>query len=165
MRLRNANKEEVDDDLFSLACGPDLRVRKYSSCIMNDVRFNTVDYDKNKKTQNSGVMAQSTHNGQVIDFFGTLKEIIQLDYNGRYAVLFKCDWFKLDGKRIELKDDGCFRSINVGSLWYKNDCYILVTQARKIFYLLDARFGKNGKLYRHLNTCIFTMLAKPSGTI
>jgi hypothetical protein len=63
MRLRNTNEEEVDDDLFSLACGLDFRVRKYSSYIVNGVRFNTVDRDKNKKTQNSGVMSQSTHNG------------------------------------------------------------------------------------------------------
>jgi hypothetical protein len=91
MRLRNANEEEVDDDLFSLACGPDLRVRKYSSCIVNGVRFNTVDRHKNKKTQNIRVMSQSTHNGQVTDFFETLKEIIQLDYNERSIVLFKCD--------------------------------------------------------------------------
>jgi hypothetical protein len=62
MRLRNTNQEEVDDDLFSLACGPDLRVKKYSLCIVNDVRFNTVDRDKNKKTQNSGEMSQSSHN-------------------------------------------------------------------------------------------------------
>jgi hypothetical protein len=95
-------------------------------------------------------------------FFGTLKEIIQLDYNERSAVLFKCDWFKLDGKRAELKDDGFFRSINVGSLWYKTDFYILATEARKIFYLLDTNLEKIGKLYRHLNTCIFTILAKPA---
>jgi hypothetical protein len=30
-------KNLVDDDLFSLACGPDFRVRKYSSCIVNGV--------------------------------------------------------------------------------------------------------------------------------
>jgi hypothetical protein len=160
MRLRNTNEEDVDDDLFSLACGPNLRVRKYSSCIVSGVRFNTVDHDKNKKTQNSGVMSQSTHNGQVTDFFGTLKEIIQLDYNERSVVLFKCDWFKLDGKRTELKDDGFFRSINVGSLWYKNDCYILATKARKVFYLQTQDLEKIGKLYRHLNTDIFTMLVK-----
>jgi hypothetical protein len=143
------------------SCGLDLRVRKYSSCIVNGVRFNTVDHDKNKKTQNSGVMSQSTHHRQVTDFFETLKEIIQLDYNERSVVLFKCDWFKLDGKRTKLKDDDFFRSINVGSLWYKNDCYISATQARKVFYLPDTRFGKKiGKLYKHLNTCIFTMLAK-----
>jgi hypothetical protein len=142
MRLRNTNEEVVDDDLFSLACGPDFRVKKYSSCIVNGVRFNTIDRDKNKKTQNSGVMSQSTHNGHVTDFFGTLKEIIQLDYNKRSIVLFKCNWFKLDGKRTELKDDGFFKSIIVGSLWIKNYCCILATQARKVFYLTDTRFGK-----------------------
>jgi hypothetical protein len=37
----------------------------------------------------------------------------------------------------------------------------LATHARKVFYLPDTRFGKNDKLYRYLNTYIFTMLAKP----
>ena len=78
MKLWSTNEEEVDEDLFSLACGPDFRVRKYSSCIVNGVRFNTVDRDKNKKTQNSEVVAQSIHNGQPTDFFGVLKEIIKL---------------------------------------------------------------------------------------
>lgn len=76
LRMRNINQEEADDDLFSLACGLDFRVRKYSSCIVNGVRFNTSDRDKHRKTQNSGVMTQGTHNGQEIDFFGTLREII-----------------------------------------------------------------------------------------
>ena len=90
--MRN-NDEEIDDDLFSLACGPDCRVKKYSSYIVNGVRFNTAERDKNKKTQNSGVMVQGEHNGQVIYFFGILKEIIQLLYTGdeRSVVLFKCD--------------------------------------------------------------------------
>jgi hypothetical protein len=57
MRLRDTNPEDVDDDIFSLACGPDFRIRKYSSCIVNGVRFNTIDRDKNKKTQNSGIIS------------------------------------------------------------------------------------------------------------
>jgi hypothetical protein len=69
--------------------------------------------------------------------------------------LYNCDWFKLDGKRTELKDDGFFRSVNVGSLWYKKDFYILATQARNVFYLPDMRFGKNWQVeqtfeHRHL---------------
>lgn len=156
LRMRNINQEEADDDLFSLACGRDFRVRKYSSCIVNGVRFNTSDRDKHRKTQNSGVMTQGTHNGQEIDFFGTLRDIIQLEHNldERSVVLFKCDWFKLDG-RTELKDDGFFKSINFGSLWYKNDSYILATQARKVFYLADTKLGKNWHVvqkfdHRHL---------------
>ena len=50
LRLRNVGEGQIDDDLFSLACGPDFRVKKYSSCIVNGVRYNTLDRDKNKKT-------------------------------------------------------------------------------------------------------------------
>uniref|UniRef100_A0A8R7TU01 DUF4218 domain-containing protein n=1 Tax=Triticum urartu TaxID=4572 RepID=A0A8R7TU01_TRIUA len=149
MRLRDEHSEEIDEDLFSLACEPDQRVRKYSSCIVNGIRYSTVDCESNKRTQNNGVMAKGEHASKVIDFYGTLKEIIQLDYNsndnldGRSVILFKCDWFKLDGKKKELKNDRFFKSINVESLWYKDDSLILATQARKIFYLPDTKYGEN----------------------
>jgi hypothetical protein len=102
-------------------------------------------------------MTQGTHNNEVMDFYGTLKEIIQLDYNGdeMLVVLFKCDWFKLDGKMTQMKDDGFFKSINAGGLWYKDDSLILATQFRKVFYLPDTKFGKNWQAvqtfdHRHL---------------
>jgi hypothetical protein len=59
---------------------------------VNGVRWHTSDRDKNKKTKNSGVMVQGSQKGKMIDFYGTLKEIIQLCYNGedRSVVLFKC---------------------------------------------------------------------------
>lgn len=74
-----------------------------------------------------------------------MKEIIQLEYNSdeRIVVLLKCDWFKLNGKRIELKYDGFFKSINIGSLWYKDDSLILATQTRKVFYLPNTKLGEN----------------------
>nr|XP_025880314.1 uncharacterized protein LOC107280544 [Oryza sativa Japonica Group] len=156
MLRKNTDEEMVDDDIFSLACGPDLRIKKYKSCIVNGVRFNTLDRDKNKKTQNSGVISLGTHNSELIEFYGNIKEIIQIDYNGddRSVVLFKCDWYKLDGRNA-LKDDGFYKSINVGSLWYKDDSLILATQARKVFYLPDTRFGNNWQVvqtfdHRHL---------------
>jgi hypothetical protein len=70
-------------------------------------------------------------------------------------VLFKCDWFKLDGKRRELKNDGYFTSINIQNLWYKNDSFILATQARKVFYVPDTKYGENWRIvqnfdHRHL---------------
>ncbi|XP_044969958.1 uncharacterized protein LOC123430118 [Hordeum vulgare subsp. vulgare] len=149
--------EEVDEDLFALACGPDRRVRKFPSCIVNGIRFSTVDHDSNKRTQNSGVMTEGEHDCKIIDFYGTLKEIIQLDYNleDRSVVLFKCDWFKLDGKKTELKNDGFFKSIHVGSWWYKDDSLILATQASKVVYLPDTKYGKNWQVvqtfdHRHL---------------
>jgi hypothetical protein len=81
MRMCTTEVEEIDDDLFSLACGPDFRVKKYSSCIVNGVRFNTVDHEKNKRTQNCGIMAEGTSNNVTHAFYGVLKEIIELEYN------------------------------------------------------------------------------------
>jgi len=40
--------------------------------------------------QNSGVMAESTHDGDPIDFYGSLKEIIELQYNS------DLQWFSSD---------------------------------------------------------------------
>ncbi|WVZ53126.1 hypothetical protein U9M48_004112 [Paspalum notatum var. saurae] len=150
--------EMIDDDLRALACGPDLRVRLYCTCVVNGVRRMR---KKNKRSQNSGLSCMGTHNNKDIDFYGTLKEIIELQYNNkedgtpRSVVLFRCDWYKLDGKRIALKDDGFFKSVNTGSLWYNNDSFILATQARQVFYLPDTKFGKGWQVvqtfgHRHL---------------
>ena len=72
---------EVNEDLFALACSPDLRVKKYTVCMVNGVRFSTLDRDANKKTQNSGIMlpgARNPTNNDHSDYFGTLKDIICL---------------------------------------------------------------------------------------
>ena len=136
-----------------MACGPDFRVKKYSSCIVNGVRFNTVDRENNKRTQNCGIMSEATSNNLSHHFYGVLTEIIELEYNcaERTVVLFKCDWFKLDGRRTELKNDGYFMSINIQNLWYKNDSFILATQARKVFYLPDTKYGENWRIVQNFD--------------
>jgi hypothetical protein len=73
--------EDVSDDLFALSCEPDLQIRVYSACIVDVVRCHNIDREKNRRTQNSGVMAQGTHTGEDIEFYGCLREIIQLQYN------------------------------------------------------------------------------------
>jgi hypothetical protein len=158
---RLTDSQIVDDDLFALACGPDMRIRSYSSCVVNGVRFCTAARDENKKTQNSGVACGSIHNNNLIDFYGKLTDIIELQYSSktdgtsRSVVVFRCDWYKLDDKRTALKDDGYFRSINIGSLWYKKDCFILATQGKQIFYLPNNKYGSSWRIvqmfkHRHL---------------
>jgi hypothetical protein len=84
------------------------------------VRYSTVDRERFLLTQNSGVMTDGSHDGNDIDFYGVLKEVIELEYNSNFqvrrtVVLFRCDWFKLHGKTVGLRDDGYFKSINVKS--------------------------------------------------
>lgn len=157
--LRFVKGEDIFDDLYALACEPDLRVQVFSACLVDGVRYHTADREKNR-TQNCGVMVEGTHNGNNIDFYGCLKEIIQLQYNsnfsgGRTVVLFQSDWFDVCSKKVRMKDDGFFWSVNHGSCWYKDDPFILATQATKVFYLNDTKYGENWRVvqkftHRHL---------------
>ena len=52
--------QAVDDALYSLAMGPDTRVRHYESCVVGDVRYNTLARDEGRKTQNSAIVRTPT---------------------------------------------------------------------------------------------------------
>ena len=87
-------------------------------------------------------MTVVTHEGQSVEFYGVLREVIQLMYNSSVkshttVVLLRCDWYNLatNTKSVGIDDDRHFKSIDITSLWYKGDPFILATQARNIFYL------------------------------
>ena len=157
---RFVNGEQINEELYALASQPDLRLRIFSGCIVDGVRYHTVDRESSRRTQNSGVMVEGSHNGEDIDFYGQLKEVIELQYNSdtnsqRTVVLFKCDWFDTCSKKSRMKNDGYFKSISHGSCWYKDDALILATQATKVFYLDDNKHGEPWKVvqkfsHRHL---------------
>ena len=96
-------------------------------------------------------MANGRHRGETIEFYGVLKEVIELQYNSnlqhrRSVVLFRCDWYNQEGKTVGIKDDGHFKSININSFWYKSDPFILATETTKIFYLQDNALGNDWRV-------------------
>ena len=140
MRQLQQDPESVHPDLFALACGPANRVKNYSACVVDGVRFVTADREKDRKTQNSGVMSAGNHDKKEKDFYGVLADIIELSYNSdlkhkRTVVLFRCNWFRLAGLKSQDLEvyDNLFRSINISSYWYKDDNVILSTQATRFF--------------------------------
>ena len=139
---RKENPASVSEGLWALSCGPVKRVKTSAACKINGMRYSTVDREKFLKTQNSGVMTDGEHNGKKIDFYGVLKEVIELQYISNYqvsrtVVLFRCDWYNQVGKTVGLRDDKHFKSINVESFWYKTDPFILAEQSKKVFYVQD----------------------------
>ncbi|XP_039146815.1 uncharacterized protein LOC120284059 [Dioscorea cayenensis subsp. rotundata] len=124
--------------LYSLACGPNICCKKYTGCIVNGVRFHTNARDSRIRSQNSGIMVEGNHKDDIIDFYGVISEIIELDYvRGRQVVLFKCKWFNLGDKQKGVKKDGIFTSINVGGTWYENDPFILACQGQQHRHIFD----------------------------
>ncbi|XP_059290366.1 uncharacterized protein LOC132043916 [Lycium ferocissimum] len=94
----------VSDDLRFLADGPAPHARRFTSFNINGLKFRTITREHGLKTQNSGVFLTSSTsciasradgNLRQADFpyYGKLKDIIELNYYGRFRVtLFKCKW-------------------------------------------------------------------------
>ena len=82
-----------------VALGPLRNVITYSIYLVNGFKFHTSDHTAGRSTVNSGVCIKGFNYSEVLsDYYGTLKEIIQLKYMAfptKKVVLFKYDWFDL----------------------------------------------------------------------
>ncbi|KAK9267622.1 hypothetical protein L1049_010053 [Liquidambar formosana] len=111
--LRNQNSPKATNQLYSLACGPDSRVRRYSACIVNGFRFHIEAREKHRGTQNSGLVVKGEHQSEEVDFYGVLINIIALSYcGGNQVFLFKCDWWDIGNKKAGIRKDDHFMSVN-----------------------------------------------------
>ena len=81
------NHEEVSEGLYAISCRPNLRVKLWVSCSVNGVRYNTINHERQRHTQNSGVLVDGTHNGVSTEFYGQLKEIVELSYNSNLEII------------------------------------------------------------------------------
>ncbi|XP_042973064.1 uncharacterized protein LOC122304867 [Carya illinoinensis] len=133
---------EVTDDIYALACGPDPLVASYHGCIMNGIRFHTKNLETRRLTQNSGVIVYGNHQGNPVDYYGQLTEVIELRYMGwRKCFLFKCDWWDIGDKRRGIQVGDHFTSVNTSRQWYKDEPFALASQALQVFYIKDPTLG------------------------
>ncbi|XP_022148890.1 uncharacterized protein LOC111017452 [Momordica charantia] len=151
-----STSNEVVNELYALACGPDRRVNSYQRCVTNGVRFNTNERDDRYTTQNSGVCVFGGDDNERSDFYGIIKEVIELKYiKDKRVLLFRCDWYDTNPKKNHVRQNNNFTSINTCHLWYKDDPFILVSQAQQVFYVGDLQLGNGWKVaqkiqHRHL---------------
>ena len=134
--------QAVDDALYSLAMGPDTRVRHYESCVVGDVRYNTLARDEGRKTQNSAIMSTDTYDRETTEMYANITDIVQLQYissfeDHRCVVLLCCRWYNLFSRIAKPRADDYFKSINVKAAYQTNEPFILANQATQIFFLED----------------------------
>ncbi|XP_058202291.1 uncharacterized protein LOC131316843 [Rhododendron vialii] len=124
--------------LYVLRLGPDRRITRYKGIVVNGVRFQTKERDGCRRTQNSGIFVK----GEETEFYGILVDIIELQYcHGNRVFLFKCDWWDTSNKKTRIKKDGHLTSVNISCKWYKDDPFVLTTQAEQVFYINDIKNG------------------------
>lgn len=141
----------ISDALYALACGPNISARGYSGCIANGVRFHSKDRDSHRITQNSGVMVSGDDESGQINFYGELHEIIKLQYIKMKTVnLFKCQWYDTSSRKHRISVTDGFTSINTRYRWYKDEPFILASQAIQVFYLDDYQLGQDWRIIQQI---------------
>ncbi|XP_071726413.1 uncharacterized protein [Rutidosis leptorrhynchoides] len=137
----------ITSDIETLANGPSEVVKKYKGYIINGFRFHIKDVEKNRTTQNSGVILQALtssfssarYNDPIVGdvtYYGVLKDIIELQYGDeKKVVLFHCDWIS-SGSRIKVDENG-FTTLDFRGLKQTKEPYILASQAQQVFYVAD----------------------------
>ncbi|CAM8892934.1 unnamed protein product [Rhodiola kirilowii] len=158
--LQREGSQCYSTELHSLARTPQ-SYACFSQCYVNDVKFVVWNRDKNKRTQNSGVMVKDGD----LTYYGIIQNIIEICYgNGMPVVVFDCTWFKTDPKeRRSTKMDYGLLSVDTSSTWYEDWPYCLATTARQVFYLDNIKAGDNWKvvnLVSHRGTYSDTSLAR-----
>ncbi|KAL4273495.1 hypothetical protein GQ457_13G017720 [Hibiscus cannabinus] len=139
-QLYDEGSELVNSQLFNLACGPDKRVFRYTSYLINGWRFNTKERDLQLKSQNSGVFVKGDESTGNLDYYGVLTDIIQLNYPGdNSVVLFKADWWDVYHKARFKEDKFGFSMVNVTRRLRTEEPYVLASQAEQVYYVKDIK--------------------------
>ena len=145
IRKHVVQKDGFSQVIMNLARGPSPVVTRYSSYFVNGYTFYTRERDEKHPVQNSGVSirAKSMHISSAKDknpvyaamnYFGFIEDIWELDYSGFHVALFKCKW--ADNNFVKIDRDG-ITVVDFRRLGYKNDPFILASQASQVFYTPD----------------------------
>ncbi|KAK9283664.1 hypothetical protein L1049_011914 [Liquidambar formosana] len=136
-QLYRDSNGQVDEQMLSLARGPEKRVTCWSGYNVNGFRFNTKKYEKLKKTQNSGVMVRGESQKEEMNYYGELVNVVELHYTGgNRVVLFKCDWWDIAhlGSGFKIDRHG-FISVNSSQRLNTSEPFVLACQATQVFYV------------------------------
>ncbi|XP_058733075.1 uncharacterized protein LOC131604664 [Vicia villosa] len=138
--------DSISERLRWLANGPNVDVLSYSSYVINNYTFFTKERDLQSTMQNSGVtlVAQSMHISSAKDvnpsfsklsYFGVIEHIWELDYSSFQVPVFGCKW--VDNNNGIRVDDYGFMKVDLTRVGYKDEPFILASQAHQVFYVTD----------------------------
>lgn len=114
--------------------------------MINGYHFSTRKRDASRVNQNSGVslvasamlVSSSKDKNPVFDdmcYYGVIVEIWLLDYSEFHIPVFKCEW--VDNSSGVKTDDLGFTLVDRGRVGFKNEPFILASQAKQVFYVDD----------------------------
>ena len=122
----------IDDIATWLAQKPSPIVLTYQAYDINGYRFYTKERDKKTSYQNSSVRIEcmTVNEADKRVYYGTIKEIWELDYVKVKVALFRCAWIPLGHVKV---DDYRKTCVNRTTMAYHADPFIPTSDATQIF--------------------------------
>ncbi|KAL6129740.1 hypothetical protein ACLB2K_073089 [Fragaria x ananassa] len=137
---------EVPETIRWLAGGPNKEVPTFHGYHVNEVDFNTMEWDSKRSVQNSGVflvadamqVASAKDKRPTImdmDFYGRIQQIWEVDYYKFRVPIFLCDWVE-SSRGVKVNELG-FTLVKLDKIGHLNDPFVLATHLKQIFYIED----------------------------
>ncbi|KAK1627304.1 hypothetical protein QYE76_001619 [Lolium multiflorum] len=120
--------------------GATLELLQWKGYEINGNTFYTFAQDKKSTNQNSGVRidATNTNSGEKDTYYGYIEEIWELDYGPYFKIpLFRCKWFKLDGKGVKVDQLYGITTVDLNNLGYRDEPFVLANDVSQVFYVKD----------------------------
>ncbi|CAA0805905.1 Unknown protein [Striga hermonthica] len=141
-----ANCPSASNTVSWLAAGPNFDIISWRGYDINGYSFYTKERDEKSTMQNSGVSveAESMHFSSAKDknplcasssYFGIIEEIWELNYVKFTVPVFKCKW--VDSNNGVKVDELGFTLVDFRKVGYKNEPFIMASQAKQVFYVID----------------------------
>lgn len=125
--------------MHRLAFGPKRKVHTWPIYFVNGFKFHTEESSVDKKTINCGVCVKGDEGVGEKDYYGIIKEIIQVSYLGgptEQLFLFNCEWFDVDANRgVKVHPQYGIVEVHRRRRYAKYDPFILATNAIQVYYV------------------------------
>ncbi|KAK5818373.1 hypothetical protein PVK06_023308 [Gossypium arboreum] len=146
--------KDINDEVKWLSQGPNRVVKRNSAFLINGFRFHTKYRERLKRTQNCGIVVNSSITSYAsardsnpvegnVEYYGLLTDIIELDYYDKWKfVLFRCHWADVNTARGIKKDQFGFTMVNFSPLIHTgqqliDEPYVFSSQVKEVFYSKD----------------------------
>lgn len=98
-----------------------------------------------------------------VDFYGAINNILELRYmEWRRVYLFQCDWFDVGDRKRGVRVDDHMISVNMNRTWYKDEPFVLASQADQCFYIRDLRAKERwGVVQNYTNRNVYNIPSMP----
>nr|AAX95013.1 transposon protein, putative, CACTA, En/Spm sub-class [Oryza sativa Japonica Group]ABA95448.1 transposon protein, putative, CACTA, En/Spm sub-class [Oryza sativa Japonica Group] len=118
-----------------LSPGPEWSATTWQGYDINRYTFHTVKQDSKCTVQNSGLRIEAASDGGRRDqYYGRVKQILELDYLNFKVPLFRCRW--VDVRNVKVDNEG-FTTVNLANNTYKDEPFVLANQVVQVFYIVD----------------------------